>query len=399
MKKDKILFVVQRYGMEVNGGAEYHCRVLAEHLLVRYEVDVFTSCARDYTPWDNYYPEGMSVLNSVVVHRFAVERIKDEARMRELSASVDRGIEGAQTEWIEEVGPCCPKLITALKDGGKLYKAVIFIGYAFYPTIMGLQLELEHTILIPTAHDESNIYKNIYRKIFQSAKAFLYNSVEEKQFLINMFDIGDKPGRMTCVGIDLPAVSSLKLPKEYEQYQNYVIYVGRVSRGKNFRQLNRYFIQYKKEHETDLKLLVIGRVDNEEKLAYHDDIIYLGYLPEEEKTIFMRNARLLVMPSQYESLSLVILESMALGRPVLVNGDCEVLRGQCIRSNAGLYYSSYTEFEKALDYMLTDSEAYAQMAENGLGFVRNNYSWQYVVDNVSSLIDEIGKDKEGEMVI
>ncbi|MDE5698815.1 MAG: glycosyltransferase [Lachnospiraceae bacterium] len=84
----------------------------------------------------------------------------------------------------------------------------------------------------------------------------------------------------------------------------------------------------------------------------------------------------------------------SLGRPVLVNGDCNVLKGQCIRSNAGLYYSSYAEFEKALNYMLTNTEAYSQMMKNGLEFVRNNYSWQYVVENVSSLIEEIGKENQ-----
>ena len=158
--------------------------------------------------------------------------------------------------------------------------------------------------------------------------------------------------------------------------------------------MNRYFIQYKQRHDTDLKLLVLGRVDNEEKLSYHDDIIYAGYVSEEDKTLFMKNAKLLIMPSMYESLSLVILESMALGIPVLVNEDCAVLKGQCIRSNAGLYYSNYTEFEKALDYMLTDKEIYSQMAENGMEFVRNNYNWQYVVENVNSLIEEIGKENE-----
>ena len=42
------------------------------------------------------------------------------------------------------------------------------------------------------------------------------------------------------------------------------------------------------------------------------------------------------MPSYFESLSMVALEAWALGRPVLANGRCDVLKGQCIRSNAGL---------------------------------------------------------------
>ena len=102
----------------------------------------------------------------------------------------------------------------------------------------------------------------------------------------------------------------------------------------------------------------------------------------------------MVMPSIYESLSLVILESMAVKRPVLVNGNCAVLKGQCIRSNAGLYYTDYFEFEAALDYMLHQQDAYEQMCENGRRFVERNYSWDKVTADVCSLIEEISGSSE-----
>lgn len=390
--KDRIALVVQRYGLEVNGGAEYHCRILAEHLSERYEVDILTSCARDYMPWDNYYDEGHTVLNEVNVYRFPVEKVRDGERVSELAAQMNRNKEYIEKEWIEEVGPYCPQLIHYLKVNEDAYKVIIFFGYSYYPTVAGLQLGLKRTILIPTAHDEPNIYKEIYYQTFKEAGAILYNSVEEKQFLTDVFHTGNKPGRLTCVGIELPEAGSLrKMPEEYKQYDNYVIYVGRVCHGKNFNQLNRYFIKYKQEHNLDLKLLVVGRVNNEEKLTYHEDIIYCGFVSEEDKTALMQNAKFLIMPSEYESLSLVILESMALGRPVLVNGNCAVLKGQCIRSNAGLYYTNYAEFERAVDYILKNTEAYGQMIKNGLEFVQDNYAWESVVSNVSSLIEEIGK--------
>ena len=103
----------------------------------------------------------------------------------------------------------------------------------------------------------------------------------------------------------------------------------------------------------------------------------------------LENARLLVMPSEYESLSLVILESMAVGRPVLVNGRCAVLKGQCLRSNAGLYYRDFFEFEAGLNYILSDKEAYRQMCENGYKFVKENYNWDKVVADICDLIEEL----------
>lgn len=73
-----------------------------------------------------------------------------------------------------------------------------------------------------------------------------------------------------------------------------------------------------------------------------------------------------------------MLESMILGRPVIVNGNCDVMRGQCQRSNAGLYYNNYLEFEAVINYMLTHDREYEAMCENGVDFVRKNYTWSVV---------------------
>ena len=389
MEKKTIAFVVQRYGEDVNGGAEYHCRVLAEHLTEMYNVVVLTSCARSYTPWDNFYQAGKEQINGVTVIRFSVDRIRNDRNLAYLTAEIDHGNMEKEQEWIEELGPYCPKLIDYVTENSENYKVVIFFGYAFYTTVAGLERGLKNAILIPTAHDEPNIYRHIYIDVIKKAKSILYNSIEERDFLIEHFHTEDKLSDLTCVGIDIPQLDDESVPEAFRKYENYIIYVGRISPGKNFYQLNRYFLEYKKRNPSDLKLLVIGRSDNYFKIINHADIIYTGFVSEEEKTRLIKNAKILIMPSKWESLSLVILESMAVRRPILVNGECAVLKGQCIRSNAGLYYTNYKEFEYTLNYMLTDKEAYNQMCENGLEFVRKNYNWDIVVNNVSALIEKI----------
>ena len=96
----KIALVVHRYGLDVNGGAEYHCRVLAEHMTLRYEVDVLTSCARNTLPWDNAYEEGVEVINHVNVHRFPVEKIRDDILFDELSKQMGKGEKEIEEGWI-----------------------------------------------------------------------------------------------------------------------------------------------------------------------------------------------------------------------------------------------------------------------------------------------------------
>src|SRR6185436_7908412 len=54
----KLACVVQRYGADIAGGSELHCRDLAKRLAARHEITVLTSCARDYVTWENSYPPG-----------------------------------------------------------------------------------------------------------------------------------------------------------------------------------------------------------------------------------------------------------------------------------------------------------------------------------------------------
>lgn len=119
------------------------------------------------------------------------------------------------------------------------------------------------------------------------------------------------------------------------------------------------------------------------------DIITLGFISEEEKFALMRDAKCLVLASEFESLSMVVLESMIMGRPVLVNGKCLVLRGHCTKSNAGLYFENYAEFEGALSYLLSHPEQYEQMRENGRKYVRENYDWSVILEKIRGMIESL----------
>ena len=72
----RLLFVVQRYGTEVAGGAEQHCRQFATRLASRgHDVGVLTTRAME-TDWADAYPAGTTHLEGVTVHRLGVSRAK-----------------------------------------------------------------------------------------------------------------------------------------------------------------------------------------------------------------------------------------------------------------------------------------------------------------------------------
>lgn len=366
--KEKIAFVVHRYGQEINGGAEYHCRMLAEHLINIYDVEVLTSCSRGINPWDNVFMAGKDQINGVTVRRFPV---------------LDGSAFPAKT--IENIGPYAPTFVDYLRENHKKYRAIILMTFNYYLTYMGLSLNLDNTIFLPTVHDGPTIRWDVYQNVFDHPRGILYNSAEEKEFILNYFKTMHIPSRTTCYGLDVPPLEIFGEDKT----GNYIIYAGRVSQSKNFAELNEFFLKYKQSHPSDLKLVVIGKIDNNMVVRHHDDIEFKGYVSDNEKEMYIRNAKLLVLPSKNESLSIVLLESMAYGKPVLVNGTCAVLKGQCLRSNAGLYYTNYEQFEAELEYMLRHPDICEEMGRNGYRFVKEGYSWNVVKDNITSLIDEI----------
>lgn len=390
----RIALVNQRYGLEVNGGSEYYTRLIAERLIKDYEVDVITTKALDYTTWEDFYKADEENINGVHVRRFSVKecRAKDfnEYNGRYLGElSCGRPDVEKEGEWFRKQGPFCPAAIEYIRENKDNYDAFIFVTYLYYLTVQGLPEVSDKAIFIPTAHEEPYIHFKTFEKLFTLPKAYVFLTEEEKSLVQRLFDCRDTPSEVMGTGVEIscePDESEFR--RKYNISGNYIIYVGRIDEGKDCPMMFNYFMEYKKRHpENELKLVLMGKQVCD--IPKHSDIISLGFVSEEDKFSGISGAECLILPSRFESLSISVLEAMSLSVPVIVNGVCEVLRGHCTKSNAGLYYTNYFEFEGALDYMLTHRQKYEMMRKNAAEYIDKNYRWSVIMDKFKAVIEEV----------
>ncbi len=386
----KLLFVVQRYGLDIAGGAEYHCRIVAEHLARHAEVEVVTTCASDYLTWQNHYAPGREVLNGIPVHRFPVERSRDLLRFAEWSKRIEGPHSDAdERRWKEEQGPLSPALVEELQRRRGAHDHVLFFSYRYYTTYHGLRAASERAVLVPTAEHDGVHHLRLFAPLFVLPRAIVWNSVEEREMIRGIADVDAIPGDVVGVGSVLPErLDPDGFRRAHVLDGPFLLYVGRIDRNKGCDELFRFFLRYRAEAGSALKLVLIGRPVLE--VPQDPAIVHLGFVSDQEKWDGLSACDALVIPSRYESLSMVTLEAWWARRPVLANGRCEVLRGQCRRSNGGLYYAHYDEFREALSVLEKDATLRRTLGENGRSYFDANYTWSIVERKYLDLLGSLG---------
>ena len=382
----RIGFVVQRYGKEVMGGSELHCRQIAERLVDRgYDCTVYTTTAKDYISWKNEYPLGKTILNGVVVNRYDVKKTRDIESFNKYSDWIffNKHSHEDELEWLKQQGPYCPALIRALEKEEKEHDILIFFTYLYYNTYWGLQKLKGKTVLVPTAHDEPALHLEVMKEVFSAPQAFMFNTESEKKMLSRLFSFENKYQDTVGVGVEIPEMlKRSRFLQKYDISPPFILYAGRIEKGKGCEELIHYFLKFSRR-TTRLSLIFIGKLLME--LPVHPRIKYLGFVSPEEKSQATVSALLTVHSSPYESLCMAALESMAVRTPILVQEKAEPLKQHCLQGKSGLFYSNYDEFEEALNLLLKDSKLRRVMGENGLEYVRENYSWPIIIEKYSRL--------------
>jgi glycosyltransferase involved in cell wall biosynthesis len=384
----KLAVVVQRYGADINGGAELHARYLAERLAQHASVEVVTTCARDYVTWRNELAPGTETINGLTVRRFPVAREREPLEFGRRSHRVFDQTHSIADElsWLQSEGPTSPALLAYLSRSAPSFDYVLLFSYRYHHAWHGARRLASRAILVPTAERDPAIGLSIFGPTFRGVRAIMYNSHEERAMIHAATRNENVPGVVVGIGSEVPSRTDAGgFRKRYGIDRPFAIYVGRIDQNKGCAELFDYFQRYAMTFPRGLDLVLIGKPII--PVPAHHRIHHLGFLPDDDKFDALAAADLLIMPSYFESLSMVALEAWAIGRPVLANGRCDVLKGQCIRSGAGLYYESYPEFAETLYALESNGPLNARLGANGRDYFLRHYSWPVIVRKYLDMFD------------
>lgn len=383
----KLALVIHRYGDDVAGGSEAHARGLAQELRKTHEVEVLTTCARDYLSWRNEFAPGEALVDGIRVNRYPVRKTRDLARFAEVSDDVFNKAHEPEDEerWIAENGPLCPDLVEAVRSRPAVDFFLCY-SYRYFTGVQAARAAGNRAILVPTAEDDDAIELSVFADLFRSVRGFLYLTPEEKELIERVAGPIAAPSRVIGSGLNVRR-SGPEPRKRLDAPGSYVLYVGRIDRNKGVDTLFRYYLWLADEWPECPPLLLVGHRVLE--IPAHSKIRHLGYVSEDEKSSLIEGADLVLMPSRYESLSMIVLEAWALARPVLANAACGVLVGQCRRSNGGLYYRDYAEFRLMLRLLTGDPALRATLGVQGERYVTSAYSWAQAAAQTNDLLREL----------
>lgn len=378
--KPRIAFIVQRCGAEVNGGAESLCLQVAQHMTSHWTVEVLTTCALDYVTWANHYTPGDERLGEVVIRRFSTAVPRDPAAFDALSAKLlprqRLCTQEEQREWMRTQGPVAPALTAYIHAHRDDYDAFVFFGYLYATTFDNLPLVADKAWLVPCTHDEWPLNFTLFDRLFALPRGFVFNTAAERDFTAQRFFHLKIEGPVAGVGIDPPAsIEPTRFRNKYKIDRPFLLYCGRIDPSKGCEEMFAGFLEWKKNHPSPHKLVLIGKPVM--PIPTHPDIIALGFVPEADKWDAMAACDWLLMPSRYESLSMVLLEAWAVGRPALVNSECQVLVDHCQQSQGGIAFVNWGEAYATVT-LYTDSEI-VRLGKNGQTYVAANYTWSEIV--------------------
>lgn len=423
----KLAFITPRYGADITAGPEHACRLIAEHVSQRHDVDVLTTCARDAGTWKNAHQEGQDRVRGVRVRRFPVSgtdeplaaaALKDRL-LREPHARED------ELEFVRRAGPWSNGLFEHLGRQHRNYDAVVFFSLMHATTVHGLTVAGDRSVLFPYLQYQDTLRLHLWSDVLASTRALGFFSQAEQRLLRNWAPGVSLPQEVVGIGVDPPPRQSyprhqqdpadevvdededdadveadaeipaddayLTAPgvpfrRRHRLYGPFALYGGRVEPDNGCEEMLEYFDAYA-SRDGAMPLVLMGA-----KMMKVRDEAYLrqaGVLPERDRMVAFEAADLTIAPSSEDLLAQSLLESFAVGTPVLTTAANPAAVEHCRRANAGLYYASRDEFVEAMQTLAGNPALRRALGDAGRTYVEQHHRWDAVLARFDRLMTRV----------
>lgn len=419
----KLAFITPRYGAEIPGGPEHACRLLAERVVERHDVDVLTTCAHDGLTWKNEYAEGTDKIRGVLVRRFAVNQAHDREAFRQTTSRLRSAphSRGEELDWVNQYGPSSPGLLDYLKRQHRQYDALVFFSLQHATTVHGLDIAPERSVLFPYLQCRPSLRFGLWADLIASARGVGLFSASERP-LLQAFMPGSCAYEET-VGIGIEPAPQLTYPRHQQDPNDVLVPDDEMSHDEDTAQPEDYLagrgVPFRRRHRLYGPLALYGgrlEPDNgtEEMLEYFDGyslqdpattlvlmgvkmvkvpdnprIRQAGVLPGRDRMFAYEAADVTIAPASDDLLSQSLLESLAVGTPVLASARNTAAVEHCRRAGAGLYYANSEEFSEGLRLLMTNTRLRERLGESGRQYARQQLRWDAVLGRFDRLVGRI----------
>ena len=419
----KFAFVASRYGADVTSGPEHACRLLAEQVSARHDVEVLTTCARDPRTWKNEYSEGVDRVRGALVRRFAVAQAGDSQAVAQISDRVRSAppVRSDELEWIRRVGPWSPALLEHIKRQHKSYDGIVFFSLLSPLTVHGMPVAVDRSILVPCLQLGPALRLGVFSELLSTARGIGLISPAERLLLRRYMRVTPQHEEVIGIGIDPPpeqsyprhqqdpadaiaddnaVVHELEPPddesylagrgipfrRRHRLYGPFALYGGRVEPDNGCEEMLEYFDRFARDDgETALVLMGVKMM----KVPEEPYVRLAGVLPERERMIAFEAADVTIAPAADDLVAQPVLESLAVGTPVLASARNEAAVEHCRRANGGLCYANRDEFVEGLRLLMTNKRLRNRLGENGRAYVRQHYRWDAVLGRFDRLVVKV----------
>jgi glycosyltransferase involved in cell wall biosynthesis len=111
-----------------------------------------------------------------------------------------------------------------------------------------------------------------------------------------------------------------------------------------------------------------------------------GVIPDRERMTAYEAADVTIAPAPDDLLAQPLLESLAVGTPVLASARNPAAVEHCRRAGAGLYYANREEFVGAMNLLTNNATLREKLGANGRIYIRNHHRWDGVLGRFDRLI-------------